>query len=349
MLFEPNDMNTIHLGNYEEFFILYMDNELNEEQVKMVDEFLVAHPDLKAEFEMLMSTKLPMEEFSFDKKELFAENMKLSSVDEELLLYIDNELPAEQKKTVELELASNKDYQLQLKALLQTKLDPSELITYPDKKELYRHTERVVAFKLWMRIAAAVIIIAVSGIVYFKNSSSTIHTGNAEMAVKKNPVQSVELKTTKNPSNAMSLASDHSMGNPVAAKNTKGKEKKSDENTIVPKERREENPVQEEVLTAQAMERPKVNHVPFNENEKVIAAIDDHKDILNIGSVTSPLLTRNTTGTPVEEEQTAGNNRKGSLKGFLRKATRVIEKRTGIDPTNENGELLIGAVAINLR
>ena len=61
-------MNTIHLGNYEEFFILYMDNELNEEQVKMVDEFLAAHPDLKAEFEILMSTKLPMEEFSFDKK-----------------------------------------------------------------------------------------------------------------------------------------------------------------------------------------------------------------------------------------------------------------------------------------
>src|SRR5438874_7710740 len=105
MSFENNDMNTIHLGNYEEFFILYVDSELSEDQVKMVDEFLGVHPDLKAELEILKSTKLPMEEFSFDKKDLLADNMKLSSVDEELLLYIDNELPADKKKTVELELA----------------------------------------------------------------------------------------------------------------------------------------------------------------------------------------------------------------------------------------------------
>ena len=91
MSFESNDMNTIHLGNYEEFFILYMDNELGKDQVKMVDEFFVAHPDLRAEFEILMSTKLPLEDFSLDKKDLFAQSMKLSSVDEELLLYIDNE------------------------------------------------------------------------------------------------------------------------------------------------------------------------------------------------------------------------------------------------------------------
>jgi hypothetical protein len=349
MSFEPNDMNTIHPGNYEEFFILYMDNELNEEQVKMVDEFLTAHPDLKAEFEILMSTKLPMEDVSFDKKELFAENMKLSSVDEELLLYIDNELPADQKKTVELELASNKDYQLQLKALLQTKLDPSELVAYPDKKELYRHTERVVVFKPWMRVAAAVIIIAITGILYFRNSSSTIQTGGIDpTAFEKKPIQKNESKTITNPPNAINPVPDQTSEDQIAANSVRNTEKKSNETIAVPKEMREENPVQQEVVIAQA-ERPKVNNVPFNENEKVIAAIDNHKDILNIGSVTSPLLTRNTTETPVEEEQTAGNNRKGSIKGFLRKATRMIEKRTGIDPTNENGELLIGAVAINLK
>ena len=116
MSFESNNMNTIHLGNYEEFFILYMDNELSKEQVKMVDDFLIANPDLRAEFEILVSTKLPLEEFSFNKRDLFAENMNLSAIDEELLLYIDNELPADKKKIVELELASNKDYQLQHKA-----------------------------------------------------------------------------------------------------------------------------------------------------------------------------------------------------------------------------------------
>src|SRR4051794_30730319 len=135
MLFEPNDnMNTIHLGNYEEFFVLYMDNELSEEQMKMVDDFLAANPDLRAEFEILMSTRLPLEEFSFDKKDLLAENMKLASVDEELLLYIDNELSPDKRRLVEAELAFNKEYQLQHRLLLQARLDPAEQIPYPNKK-----------------------------------------------------------------------------------------------------------------------------------------------------------------------------------------------------------------------
>ena len=82
-----NDNNqTIHLGNYEEFFILYMDNELTDDQMKMVDSFLAAHPDLQSEFDLLLSTRLPMEEFSFDKESLMADRMKLDAVEEELLL-----------------------------------------------------------------------------------------------------------------------------------------------------------------------------------------------------------------------------------------------------------------------
>ncbi|HZH95226.1 MAG TPA: hypothetical protein VEY06_05040, partial [Flavisolibacter sp.] len=42
------------------------------------------------------------------------------------------------------------------------------------------------------------------------------------------------------------------------------------------------------------------------------------------------------------------SNKKGSVRGFLRKATRFIERRTGINPVNEDDELLIGVVAIKL-
>ena len=38
----------------------------------------------------------------------------------------------------------------------------------------------------------------------------------------------------------------------------------------------------------------------------------------------------------------------GSVKGFLRKATRIIERHTGIKTVNDNDELLIGAVALKL-
>ena len=42
------------------------------------------------------------------------------------------------------------------------------------------------------------------------------------------------------------------------------------------------------------------------------------------------------------------DEKKSKLKGFLRKATRFIERRTNISTTNENNQLLIGAVAIQL-
>jgi hypothetical protein len=351
MSFEPNNMNTIHLGNYEEFFVLYMDNELSKEQVKMVDDFLLAHPDLKVEFDILMSTKLPLEDYSFKKNDLFAESMKLSAFDEELLLYIDDELPAGKKKIIETELASNKEFQLQHQFLAKTKLDPSEKIVYPNKKELYHRTEKVIAFKMWMRVAAAVVIIAISGIVYFKNPPSiTPATNAANTAVTNNPTQNSEKQDE--PANNVVMPSEAPVKNEVAIseKNNK-KERKQIQvktNDIV-----EETPPAKNLL-AELTPQEKIDPTPErdrvnNVQTEVGNTSTSSKVNLNTGSVTNFNPDRKPIEGPEEPLAQTDNDRKGSLKGFLRKATRMIEKRTGIDPTNANGELLIGAVAINLK
>jgi hypothetical protein len=353
MSFERNDMNTIHLGNYEEFFILYMDNELNEDQVKMVDTFLVKHPDLRTEFEMLMSTKLPMEEFSLDKNELWADTMKLSSVDEELLLYIDNELPVDKRKTVELELSSNKHYQLEHQLLLKTKLDASETIAYPDKNELYRRTERIISMKVWMKVAAAVVIVAVGGIVYFTNPPSIISTPGPEAAPASGTgVQNMAKENT--PVTSPVTAPVENATNGEVAIGTQINKKESNQIRPQTKERKAETAV--ENVTAYTTEprkedviisSPAKPLVVEDKTEKIIA-FNAPKEILNSGAVTSVDPNRTTIeGTPGESGEP--ENRKGSLKGFLRKATRMIEKKTGIDPTNGNGDLLIGAVSINLK
>jgi hypothetical protein len=62
--------------------------------------------------------------------------MKVNAVDEGLLLYVDNEVSAAQKILVEEKISSNKDYALQYSLLMQTKADASEIISYPNKKEL---------------------------------------------------------------------------------------------------------------------------------------------------------------------------------------------------------------------
>ncbi|HWJ26885.1 MAG TPA: hypothetical protein VNS32_10110, partial [Flavisolibacter sp.] len=173
MLFNTNDNNQlIHSGNYEEYFILYMDNELNEEQMKMVDEFLARHPELQAEFDLLLGTKLPSETFVFDKNSLLADSMKLNAVDENLLLLVDNELPAEQISSLQQKISNDKDLQLQHELLLKTKLDATEIIPYPNKKELYRRTGGLIIMRPWMRVAAAAVVIAVASVLYFNSEKS---------------------------------------------------------------------------------------------------------------------------------------------------------------------------------
>src|SRR5215207_9917976 len=174
MSFKQNENNhMIHLGNYEEFFILYMDNELTEEQRLQVEEFLEVHPGLRIELETLMSTKLPTETLRIDKTELMAENMKVGSVDEELLLYIDNELPADKKKIVALEISSNPVYQLRHRLLKKATLDANERINYPNKEELYHRSGRIIGLGGWMRIAAAVLVIGSLGVLYFVRNAAT--------------------------------------------------------------------------------------------------------------------------------------------------------------------------------
>ena len=357
-----NDINT---GNYEEFFILYMDNELNLEQRKMVESFLESHPELRGELDLLLSTQLPAETVNFDKASLLSSSMKLSTSEEELLLYLDNELPASEKNRLELELASNKEYQHQHSILLQTKLDAAELIPYPNKEELYHRSTRVIAFKFYLRIAAAVLLVAGMGSLYFlqngnkpgvdfpvavisKTSGSPAVIKNAEKAttspesepVIKNPVEIAGTSTKANPVTEKTHDnSRHFENNPIAYAD--------------PKTEKSIEPVNDQA--GKPLERSTAAIHVNNPSQDPAASFDPSKQIINNSPVTSALAQRNTsikaTASEVPTNDVAENKEnKGSFKSFLRKATRMIERKTGIDPTNgDDEELLVGALAVKLK
>lgn len=357
---KQNDTNQIHLGNYEEFFILYMDNELTSEQMKMVDDFLASHPDLRGEFEILNSIKLPSEEFSINKEELYAPAMKSASfINEDLLLYIDNELSSDKTKVVELELNSNKEYHVQHQLLLKTKLDASETITYPNKEELYRRTEKVIAFKLWMRVAAAIILVAVLSFFYYKQKSvdsniDLVNADNVKMDEKNKPDNNNSIIHTEENKEIKNLQVDEQQENYNLAVNSKSFVKKSSGTKIKKQGKAIENvKSQIQQLLDNKMPDDVVKTNPeldkFRSRPEIIESPEYKKpagnDAVNIPFVTSNPPDRTTNGTTPQEETVA---KKGSVKGFLRKATRLIEKRTGFDPTND-GELLLGVVAVKLK
>jgi hypothetical protein len=87
-----------------------------------------------------------------------------------------------------------------------------------------------------------------------------------------------------------------------------------------------------------------------------VETVQEPQQIINRPTVTTPTdvaynAIETATNRPAEDEVAVADNneKRGSVKGFLRKATRLIERRTGINPTNDDEELLIGAMAIKLK
>ncbi|HRF19100.1 MAG TPA: hypothetical protein PK977_13085, partial [Chitinophagaceae bacterium] len=138
----------INRHNYEEFFLLYVDNELSSEDRHMVEDFVQLHPDLKEELELLSQFKFtPDDDIVFDnKEELLKVNgetpVSLNNYEESLLSYIDNELTEQQRIAVEQFVNTNPAAKKELELLQQTKLQP-ETILFANKESLYRKEEKV--------------------------------------------------------------------------------------------------------------------------------------------------------------------------------------------------------------
>ena len=86
----------INRHNYETFFLLYVDKELSAPERKAVDDFVSENPDLKMELDTLMQSTLSADTILFDNKTTLLRKEGISSLQQNLLLYLDNELPAEE-------------------------------------------------------------------------------------------------------------------------------------------------------------------------------------------------------------------------------------------------------------
>lgn len=153
----------INRHNYEEYFILYMDNELNSSDRRMVEDFIALHPDLKEELDTLLQYKLePDTGITFPAKEELLKNtgpIHSGNYEEWLLRYTDQELSASEKAAVEAYAAANPAVQQELNLFMQTRLQP-ELVEFPDKASLYRKEEKVrPLLPRWWRAAAAILLL----------------------------------------------------------------------------------------------------------------------------------------------------------------------------------------------
>lgn len=366
MSFETNDTNPIiNLGNYEEYFLLYVDDELNAQEKAAVDAFLTFHPELRSELDLLMGTKLEPEFLGFDaKEELLSANIAQQVVDENLLLHVDGELDDAARKATEQKLQADEAYRNQYQLLLRTKSDPAEIIPYPNKEELYRRSVYRMRTGFVLRVAAALLLVASLGVLYFNQQGLETGNSNTGMAKRDNakPAVTQPSATTSAPDSGAIIPNDQLAKNEgvgdnknapaVASTATKQgaelayqKPMKAARNvsaqtaqiTMADQPQEEDQAVAYQPITREAAgDMPLVRAGKKELHTDVTSADVDTYNLTNAGAEVS--FAANT------EEKSRGN-----LKSLLRKATRMVERRTGINATNEDEELLIGVVAVKLK
>lgn len=181
----------INRNNYEEFFLLYADNELCAEDRKMVDDFVAENPDLAEELVMLQQSILQPDFTTFADKESLYKHSVEDETTEKLLLMLDGEICKADKKTLLETIQTNETVKTAWELLQQTKL-PQEQIIFKDKASLYRkETGKIVAIR-WWRIAAAAVLIGFG----IWGAVSYVNNGNKEGGLVKEETPSVKRSNT---------------------------------------------------------------------------------------------------------------------------------------------------------
>ena len=166
---------TITRNNYESYFLLYIDKELDAETRKEVEAFVDMNPDLQIELDTLKQTIFVADSIPFPGKENLLHKEVPSALQEKLLLLIDNELPLNEIKPLQESIRTIPAVQQEFEILSVARLDSSEIIPFPNKEILYKYSRTSVVFMNFRRYAAAAIIIGIlfSSIFLLNRNSDT--------------------------------------------------------------------------------------------------------------------------------------------------------------------------------
>jgi anti-sigma factor RsiW len=346
----------INRNNYEEFFLLYVDNELSATERNAVELFVQENADLKEELNMLQQTVISADAIVFDKTSLLKQ--EFAALQENLLLYVDDELNTADKLSFEKLLKTDTAANKELALLQQTKLQPDTAIVFANKKILYRKEEGKVVGMPWRRMAAAAVVIGfgiwatVSLNSTNKATEATVATATeVKTTVPKQPANNSATNTVQTPQQMVAPATAENVIKQAPQKNNLPANNKVQQNT--PQQ------TNDDVIAVQREQKRPSNNLPkpdynnFNKagsNETIIASVtpvNEATDNKNSGNKTSvaelnndvvngyALQTNFTESNADKDNFTEEDNaKKTKLGGFFRKVKRLVERNTNVKTGN---------------
>lgn len=156
----------INRDNYEEYFLLYADNELTDSEKAEVLMFVMQNKDLEDEFRMIHFTisrpdkNIHLADKSFLFRDTNSAFINEKNYEEIFVLYHDNELTAKGKLETENFILRHKDLKSEFDLIGLARLTPEVSVVFRGKKRLYKKGKpgKVVPVMFWRMIAAALFI-----------------------------------------------------------------------------------------------------------------------------------------------------------------------------------------------
>jgi hypothetical protein len=358
----------INRHNYEEFFLLYIDDELSAAERNAVELFVQDNADLKEELYLLQQTVFNADDILFENKDSLLKE-EVTAWQQNLLLYIDDELSATDKfdteKLLKTDIAASKE----LAVLQKTKLQPDAAIVFANKKVLYKKETGKVVGLPWRRIAAAAILLGFgtwATISFIKNNKPNEVT--VATAPKTTPVAT---KNTLPPVAQQPQQKINEEKNTPASNTAANKKEPVQNNNSIYKASQPQNLLQQkddDIIVAKDDNKKPTNNLPKpvyeiinkpESNKSNVATVlqtDKATDKINSGNkITVAELNKINTNevadtyalnTKFTESNAEENNddkilymdedkvKKTKLGGFFRKVKRVVERTANIKPGN---------------
>ncbi|NII24169.1 hypothetical protein HB364_03720 [Pseudoflavitalea sp. X16] len=384
--------------NYEEFFLLYVDNELNIAQRKAVEAFVEENPDLRSELIMLQQSVLPADEhITFNHKQDLLKMatdpnpVNETNCEEYFILYSDDELTNEQKDQVEQFVYRHPQYQESFELYQQVRLMPDTSVVFPDKYALYRKEEEdkapVIRIRWWRIAAAAAVLLFTGSMGWYLATHDPGNAPDVESSFAYNdsgkatpPVQPIqeqtqqpviaEQKNTPDQKQDVAITADKknqtdnqqkpattvSVRSPKAV-DVAGINKKDEKNKETPRNIPEvlNVPHTEAVVKADPKRTIEGKSIDpgLKADQTKEAIVDKVLSERDLAALTIPTTAQKPTVIPEPENPgepyPINDNKKNKMRGFFRKVSRVFDKATNADPDNEKSSIRIASFEFALK
>jgi len=356
--------------NYEAYFVMYVDDELNAGERSAVEQFIASNPDLEEEMIMLQQSVLRADDdIVFEPKELLFKGALQTPINEQnceeyFVLYGDDELTNSEKEKVEQFVYHHPQYQAEFELIQQVKLMPDKNLGFPHKAYLYRSEEddtRVTAFPWWRYTAAAIALLVIGSLAWYM---ATNNAGEPEVAInfpsteltndKKlpqvvspsiNEAQKAKddgLAVTETPAPANTIAESQQPGeNMVAVSRKKNMEERSNkQQALYVKQESVQTPVKDSENNIIAFTPKPVDVSVDNAYEKITVNSNVIKS-----AATEPLAVHTAVSKTINEDEADQSStyvlnapiNKTPLRGFFRKVSRVVDKVTNPEENGKRG------------